>query len=105
MHLHRLLVHHLQVHPAVARDTRGLVGHRTRVGTIDGEHGRDTRLILDLDEEGTPALLRQLRLRLTLLHLDATLGIDVDASEAMLVEYSLDLGERFDARRPFNELF
>ena len=62
-----------------------------RVGTLRREHGRHTRLVVNLDEERTPSLLHKFRLGSPLLHFHAALGIDVETCETIWVEKFLDL--------------
>ena len=70
---------------------RRRIGYRSRVGAVDGEYGRHSGLVMNLDEKRAPSLLDQLRLRRALLNLDAAFGIDVDTCQAVLVENPLDL--------------
>lgn len=88
--LHRLLVEHLEVRPAALFGTREGVGDLPGVRAVDGENRGHSGLIVDLHQEGPPALLHQHGGRGTLLDLHAALRVYVHAGQNVGIENPLD---------------
>ena len=86
VHAHGLFVKHGQIHPfAIHRVSRG-VSQLAQVRAVSGEDRGDAGFVVYLDQKSAPALLHQASHRRALLHLDARLGVDVDADQAVGIE-------------------
>ena len=86
MHAHGLLVKHSQIHPFAIHRVGRRVSQLAQVRAVGGQDRGDAGFVVYFDEESAPALLHQASHRRALLHLDARLGVDVDADQAVGIE-------------------